>query len=114
MIVIATGFIPLTAGHFFYNGYVGKQPMAWKEYCAEYWLVKLRESMDTCIGRRDITDILLKKALNTLQSINQDPLSGDRFLDCHKLKWFACNNIRCGTNGGKFIDRNRKEVDSYF
>ena len=38
MIVIATGFIPLSsADHCFDDGYVGKQPVAWKEYCAEYW-----------------------------------------------------------------------------
>ena len=24
--------------HCFDNGYLGKQPVAWKEYCAEYWL----------------------------------------------------------------------------
>ena len=28
----------LTALHCFDNGYVEKQPVAWKEYCAEYWL----------------------------------------------------------------------------
>ena len=27
-----------TAVHCFDNGYVGKQPVGWKEYCAEYWL----------------------------------------------------------------------------
>ena len=27
----------------FENGYVGKQPVAWKEYCVKYWL-------KTCIG----------------------------------------------------------------
>ena len=43
--------------------------MAWKEYRAEYW--KLQESMDRCTGRRDITEILLKTSLNTIQSINQ-------------------------------------------
>ena len=32
MTVIATGFV-----HCFDNGYVGKQPAAWKEHCAEYW-----------------------------------------------------------------------------
>ena len=26
--------------HCFHNGYVRKQPMAWKEYCAEHWLKK--------------------------------------------------------------------------
>ena len=38
MIVIATGFIPLTAFHCLDNGFLGKQPVAWKEYYAEYWL----------------------------------------------------------------------------
>ena len=28
----------LTTLHCFDSGYVGKQPVAWKEYCAEYWL----------------------------------------------------------------------------
>ena len=28
----------LTAVHCFDNGCVGKQPVAWKEYCLEYWL----------------------------------------------------------------------------
>ena len=27
-----------TAVRYFDNGYVGMQPLAWKEYCAEYWL----------------------------------------------------------------------------
>ena len=48
-------------------GYVGKQPVAWKEYCAEYWLKELQESMDRCYGSNDITEILLKTALNTIQ-----------------------------------------------
>ena len=30
----------LTALRCFDNGYVGKQPVAWKKYCAEYWLKK--------------------------------------------------------------------------
>ena len=42
--------------------------MVWKEYCTEYWLNELQESMDMCTGRRDITEILLKTALNTIQS----------------------------------------------
>ena len=55
----------------FENGYMGKQPVAWKEYCVEYWLKELQESMDMCTGCRDMTEILLKMALNTMQSINQ-------------------------------------------
>ena len=52
------------------NGQVGKQPVALKEYCAEYWLKELEENMYRCTGRRDITEILLKTALNTIQPIN--------------------------------------------
>ena len=35
-------------------------------------LKKLQESMDRCIGLRDITEILLKTALNAIQSSNLD------------------------------------------
>ena len=38
----------LTAVCCFNNGYVRKHPVAWKEYCAEYWLNELKESMDKC------------------------------------------------------------------
>ena len=31
----------LTAVRCFDNGYVGKQPVAWKEYCVDYWLKEL-------------------------------------------------------------------------
>ena len=62
---------PLIAVHCFNNGYVEKQPVAWKEYCAEFWLKELQESMDRCTGCCDITEILLKKVLNTIKSINQ-------------------------------------------
>ena len=62
---------PLIAVHCFNNGYVEKQPVAWKEYCAEFWLKELQESMDRCTVCCDITEILLKKVLNTIQSTNQ-------------------------------------------
>ena len=35
----------------FDNGYVGKQPLACKEYCAEYSSKELQESMDRCTER---------------------------------------------------------------
>ena len=35
------------------------------------WLKELQESMDGCSCCRDITEILLKTALNTIQYINQ-------------------------------------------
>ena len=50
----------------FNNGYVGgKQPMAWKEFCAEFWSREFQENMDRCTGRLDATEITLKSALNT-------------------------------------------------
>ena len=61
----------LTAVFCFDNGYVGKQPVAWKEYCGEYWLKELKESMDRCTGRLNITEKLLKMALNTIQTNKQ-------------------------------------------
>ena len=61
----------LTTVRCFDNGYVGKQPVAWKEYPVEYWLKELQGSMDRCTNRRDITEIPLKTALDTIQSINQ-------------------------------------------
>ena len=45
--------------------------MAWKEKYAEYWVKELQESMDWCTGCRDITEILFKMVLNTIQSYNQ-------------------------------------------
>ena len=53
----------------FKNGYVGKQPVTLKEYCAEYRLKDLQESMNRSTSRRDITEILMKTPLNTLQSL---------------------------------------------
>ena len=40
MIVIQKGFIPVTAVRCFDISYVGKQPVVWKECCAEYCLKK--------------------------------------------------------------------------
>ena len=60
----------LTAVRCFDNGYVGKQPVSWKENSAEYWLKELQESIDSCTGFRDLTEILLKTTLNSIQSIN--------------------------------------------
>ena len=48
----------------------GKAASAWKEYCSEYWLKDFQDSMDRCTGHCYITEILLKTALNTIQSVN--------------------------------------------
>ena len=60
----------LTTVRCFYHGYVGKQQVAWKEYCAEYWLKDLQESMDRCTCSREVTEILLKTALTLSQTTN--------------------------------------------
>ena len=61
----------LPAVRCFDNGYVGKQPVAWKEYCGS---IELQESMDRCTGSRDVTEIRLTTALNTIQSIKNPRL----------------------------------------
>ena len=60
-----------TAVHCFNHGYVGKQPLAWKEYCTEYWLKEYQECMVMCTCHCNITKILLKTVLIIMQSINQ-------------------------------------------
>ena len=45
----------LIAVQCFDDGYMGQQPVAWKEYCAEDWLKELQQSMDKCTCRRDVT-----------------------------------------------------------
>ena len=61
----------ITSSFFCFDcGDVGKQPVAWKEYCAENWFKELQESMDWFTGHHDITEMLLKTALDTLQSVN--------------------------------------------
>ena len=72
MIVIATGFIPLSPLS------IVSIMTAWE---SSQWLGKnivrstgqkeLQESMDRRTGRRDINEILLKTALNIIHSINQ-------------------------------------------
>ena len=60
----------LTLVHCFDIGYVGKQPVAWKEYCAKYGLKELQESMDRCTGCRNITELLLQNSVKHF-TINQ-------------------------------------------
>ena len=53
------------------NGYLGKQPVAWKKYSVEYWSKDLQENRDGCSCCCDITETQLKKALTSMQLINQ-------------------------------------------
>ena len=73
--------------------------MAWKEYCAECWSKEHGESMDRCTGRRDMTEILLKTALN-INHCSHDPtakrtdtLPNSKISDLPKLKAVADGNI---------------------
>ena len=52
----------LTAVHGFDDGYVGKQPVACKEYCMGYWFKELQESMDCGTGCSN--EVMLKTALS--------------------------------------------------
>ena len=54
------------------DGHVGKQLVAGKEYCTKHWLKKMRKIMDRCIGHGNVTEIMLKKALNTIQPIGSN------------------------------------------
>ena len=47
------------------DGYVGKQTVFSLEYCADYWLKELWESIDRCTGRHDITEILFKNGVKS-------------------------------------------------
>ena len=60
----------LTAVHCFDDGYVGKQPVSWEEYCADYWLKETQESMDRCTCHRDIYEKTVEKGVKH-HTINQ-------------------------------------------
>ena len=45
--------------HQWTNSLCGKQPVAWKECCVEYWCEKARKHMST--GHRHMTEFFLKK-----------------------------------------------------
>ena len=51
--------------------YVEKQPVAWEDCCVEYWCENTRKCMSRWTCRRDITEKMLKTALNPNKSINQ-------------------------------------------
>ena len=63
MVVIQTGFILGAQLSIVSTMVMGKQPVAWKEYCAEYQLKERQESMYRYTGHHDITEIVLKKGI---------------------------------------------------
>ena len=87
----------LTAVYCFENGYVGKQQVAWKEYCVEYWLKELKESMERCTGCHNIHKTLLKTSLNTIQSINGFKLGlcGKGFNFYQAIRYSTFNFVGC-------------------
>ena len=68
MIIIATGFIPLTAVRCFDNH---EAASGLERILCSVLVKEFQESMDRRTGRRYITEVLLETALNTIQSINQ-------------------------------------------
>ena len=71
MIVIATGFIPPLPLLLFRQQLSGKVFSGLDRILCGVLVKEFQESVDRCNGSRDITEILLKTALNTIQSINQ-------------------------------------------
>ena len=59
----------VTAVHCFDDVYVGKHPVAWKRVMCEVLVRRTQESMDRYTGHHDITEIMLKMALNNIQSL---------------------------------------------
>ena len=45
------------------------QPMAWKEYCVEFWLKEFQESMDRCTYHCDVTNTVANRVKH--HTINQ-------------------------------------------
>ena len=80
----------LTVVRCFVNGYVGKQPATWKEYCVENWLKELQESMDRCFGHHHITEILLEMVLNTIQHIQPKIWCTEKLLPLQLWYFFIC------------------------
>ena len=69
MVVTVARFIHLTPDHCFNNSCVGKQPVAWKEYCVEYFYRRPKQSKGRQIGRHNITEIILIAALKNKKAI---------------------------------------------
>ena len=63
-------FIPLSPCPLFQQWLCGKAASGLERILCRLLVKKLLESMDLCTGPHDITEILLKTALNTIQSIN--------------------------------------------
>ena len=87
MKVIATRFIPLSLLSVASTMFMWKkQPVDWKEYCAEFWLKELQESRDRFTDRRDITEIPLKNGVKH-HTINQSILTyRNNYVLCAILK----------------------------
>ena len=79
----------------FDDGYVGKQPMAWKEHCAEYWLKEVHESMDRFTGRRDVTETeitsktIVKPCNRSINLYVKRQLKGNKNRNIFKLSYFS-------------------------
>ena len=71
LIIVATRYIPLQPLTIVSIMVMWESSQWLEKKCAEYWRKRLKENMDRYIGRRDISEIMLKTALNTINSFNQ-------------------------------------------
>ena len=85
---IATGFLPLSPVSIIATGYVGKQPVAWKENHAEYY----RKAWIGAVAAEIlVTEMMLKTALT--QAISP-------FSQCFpQLYILVCQNVALCDNG---------------
>ena len=90
MVVTAIGFISLTIVHCFGNGYVGKQPVAWKEYCSEFWWKGLQDSMDRCTPRYNWTTVGNGVKNHTISQLNPLPHIEELWRPRGKIFWKHC------------------------
>ena len=71
---------------------VGKQPVAWKEYCVEYRSKEIQESMGWCTGYCNVTEILLKMTWKKhTKRLSEDDMSCPRDLDLWSWPWVHLN-----------------------
>ena len=58
-----------TAVHCFYNVYVGKQQVVWKEYCAKYWLTCPKSQILYSSKLKEFADDIIKFGENGAKAL---------------------------------------------
>ena len=105
MIAIATGFICLSLLSIVSTMVMWERSQwLWKNIVWSTGYKELLENIDRCTGHRDITEILLKMGLNTIQS-KLNSLSNNKILDMTKLKAFADDKLNIAKMTISVFDR---------